>query len=375
MEGEGTIVAASPPVVPVVRKGLATKLPLGQRLLIRWETGWESCVIRGCTPQTDGAPAMLHRVEYDDGACHQLDLSTLDIMLKDSNVVEGPPPTTSRHDDFAGAPPACNPVDSAPASSGKRSGTTASRGEGKMPKVPRVSPGGAEALEASPVEDPERVAHPRTGPEARDTVIVRGLPPNLCLACKKGSPQPVALPGLSPWHNIIGWHLLTSRPDASLEAAFQVVGQIEQAIVLRERTNFKATGNGLGYVTFVREDDAVRAVEQLDGLLFQGRAISLEITSTPKQAKQMREVSDEVQLATQPCPPLTHTFESSCKQPISLRRLSGHRLLSARSGNQCWTRQVTRCPDLTAACFGMQMARCRRGRLRRTTCCADLLPR
>lgn len=188
MEGEGTIVAASPPVVPVVRKGLATKLPLGQRLLIRWETGWESCVIRGCTPQTDGAPAMLHRVEYDDGACHQLDLSTLDIMLKDSNVVEGPPPTTSRHDDFAGAPPACNPVDSAPASSGKRSGTTASRGEGKMPKVPRVSPGGAEALEASPVEDPERVAHPRTGPEARDTVIVRGLPPNLCLACKKGSP-------------------------------------------------------------------------------------------------------------------------------------------------------------------------------------------
>ena len=128
-------------------------------------------------------------------------------MLKDSNVVEGPPPTTSRHDDFAGAPPACNPVDSAPASSGKRSGTTASRGEGKMPKVPRVSPGGAEALEASPVEDPERVAHPRTGPEARDTVIVRGLPPNLCLACKKGSPQPVALPRLSPWHNLIGvWH-------------------------------------------------------------------------------------------------------------------------------------------------------------------------
>lgn len=154
-----------------------------------------------------------------------------------------------------------------------------------------------------------------------------------------------------------------------------MVGQIEQAVVLRERTNFKATGNGLGYVTFVREDDAVRAVEQLDGLLFQGRAISLEITSTPKQAKQMREVSDEVQLATQPCPPLTHTFESSCKQPISLRRLSGHRQLSARIGNQCWTRQVIRCPDLTAACFGMQMARCRRGRLRRTTCCADLLPR
>jgi len=108
--------------------------------------------------------------------------------------------------------------------------------------------------------------------------------------------------------------LLTSRSDALLEAAFQVVGEVEQAIVLRERTNFKATGNGLGYVTFVREDDAPRAVEQLDGLLFQGRAISLEITSTPRQAKQIREISDEVQPATQPRPPLTHTLESSCKQ-------------------------------------------------------------
>jgi RNA recognition motif-containing protein len=120
---------------------------------------------------------------------------------------------------------------------------------------------------------------------------------------------------LSLWHHLIGiGHLLTSRPDASLEAAFQVVGQVKQAVVLRERTNFKATGNGLGYVTFVREDDAQRAVEQLDGLLFQGRAISLEITSTPEQAKQIRETSEEVQLATQPCPPLTHTVKSSCKQ-------------------------------------------------------------
>lgn len=193
MEGEGSTIAlaASPPVVPVVRKGLATKLPLGQRLLIRCETGWESCVVRGCVQQTDGAPAMLHRVEYDDGECHQHDLSTLDIMLKDNNaaaVVEAPPPTTSRHDDFAGAQPPWNLGDSVPASTGKRSGSTASRGEGKMPRV--TPDGGAEALH----EDLERGAHPRTGPEVRDTVIVRGLPPNLCLACRKGSPQPVALP-------------------------------------------------------------------------------------------------------------------------------------------------------------------------------------
>ena len=93
---------------------------------------------------------------------------------------------------------------------------------------------------------------------------------------------------------------MTSRPDASLEAAFQVVGQVEQATVLRERSNFRATGNG--YVTYVRKDDAKRAVEQLDGLLFQGHAISLEITSTPRQARQIREICDEVQLAAQPAP-------------------------------------------------------------------------
>ena len=79
-----------------------------------------------------------------------------------------------------------------------------------------------------------------------------------------------------------------------------MVGQVEQATVLRERSNFRATGNGLGYVTYVREDDAKRAVEQLDGLLFQGHAISLEITSTPRQARQIREICDEVQLAAQP---------------------------------------------------------------------------
>ena len=184
MEGEGstTPLVESPPVVPVVRKGPATKLALGQRLLIRWETGWESCVIRGCTPPTDGAPAMLHRVEYDSGGCHQHDLSTLDIMLTDSNVAPVVQPTTSRHDELAGASRAWNPVDPAPASSGKRASTPP--GEGKIPKMARLTPdGGAEALEDSPVEDPERVADPGTGPEVKDTVIVRGLPPNLCLAC------------------------------------------------------------------------------------------------------------------------------------------------------------------------------------------------
>ena len=180
-----------------------------------------------------------------------------------------------------------------------------------------------------------------------------------------------------PWDNLIGiWQPVTSRPDASLEAAFQVVGQVEQATVLRERSNFRATGNGLGYVTYVREDDAKRAVEQLDGLLFQGHAISLEITSTPRQARQIREICDEVQLAAQL---LTHSFDSSCKQQTSspLRRRSGQPRLSALSGNhhRCPTRHILRSPELTAACFGMRMVRCRRGQLRRTTCFADLLPR
>ena len=118
---------------------------------------------------------MLHHVEYDSGGCHQHDLSTLDIMLTDSNVAPVLQPTT-------GASRAWNPVDPAPASSGKRASTPP--GEGKVPKMARLTPdGGAEALEDSPVEDPERVADPGTGPEVKDTVIVRGLPPNLCLAC------------------------------------------------------------------------------------------------------------------------------------------------------------------------------------------------
>ena len=99
-----------------------------------------------------------------------------------------------------------------------------------------------------------------------------------------------------------------------------MVGQVEQATVLRERSNFRATGNGLGYVTYVREDDAKRAVEQLDGLLFQGHTISLEITSTPRQARQIREICDEVQLAAQRAPSHIRLVLQTTNVPAQAKR-------------------------------------------------------
>ena len=60
-----------------------TKLAVGTRLLVRWESGWESGVVGDCTAQVGGVtPAMLHWVDYDDGESHLHDLSTLRVMLE-----------------------------------------------------------------------------------------------------------------------------------------------------------------------------------------------------------------------------------------------------------------------------------------------------
>ena len=60
-----------------------TTLPVGTRLLIRWESGWESGVVGDCTAQVGGVtPAMLHWIDYDDGESHLHDLSTLRVMLE-----------------------------------------------------------------------------------------------------------------------------------------------------------------------------------------------------------------------------------------------------------------------------------------------------
>ena len=64
-----------------------TKLPVGTRLLVRWESGWESGVVGDCTTQVGGVtPAMLHWVDYDDGESHLHDLSTLSVILETSST-------------------------------------------------------------------------------------------------------------------------------------------------------------------------------------------------------------------------------------------------------------------------------------------------
>ena len=97
--GEGSALGPSPPAgVSAMRTPayLTTKLPVGTRLLVQWENGWESGAVGDLiTPVMGGiakdgvTPATLHRVDYDDGESHLHDLTTLRIKLETTLPMHG----------------------------------------------------------------------------------------------------------------------------------------------------------------------------------------------------------------------------------------------------------------------------------------------
>ena len=71
-------------------------LEVGTRLLVRWESGWESgAVAEKVTPAMGGraadgvTPATLYRIDYDDGESCLHDLETLSVRLESSAAAAG----------------------------------------------------------------------------------------------------------------------------------------------------------------------------------------------------------------------------------------------------------------------------------------------
>jgi len=67
----------------------------------------------------------------------------------------------------------------------------------------------------------------------------------------------------------IGW----DTSDDQLREAFAANGEIEEAVIIKDR----ATGRskGFGFVTFVNDADADKAIESMNGKELDGRALTV----------------------------------------------------------------------------------------------------
>ena len=67
----------------------------------------------------------------------------------------------------------------------------------------------------------------------------------------------------------IGW----DTSDDQLREAFAASGEIEEAVIIKDR----ATGRskGFGFVTFVNDADADKAIESMNGKELDGRALTV----------------------------------------------------------------------------------------------------
>lgn len=72
-----------------------------------------------------------------------------------------------------------------------------------------------------------------------------------------------------------------STTNGELQELFSQHGEVEEAVII----NDKATGRskGFGFVTFVNDEDADKAVDALDGQDHKGRNMTVNVARPPKQ--------------------------------------------------------------------------------------------
>lgn len=67
-----------------------------------------------------------------------------------------------------------------------------------------------------------------------------------------------------------------------LTSLFEKFGEIQEALVIADRNNGRS--KGVGFVTFVNEESAKKAVEEMDGKDADGRVLKVK-EATPKTEK------------------------------------------------------------------------------------------
>ena len=86
--------------------------------------------------------------------------------------------------------------------------------------------------------------------------------------------------------NLFVGSLAYATTDDSLKAFFEQIGEVERAMVAKERETGRS--RGFGFVTFVDEANNQKAVDQLNGQELDGRAITVTV-ARPREDKPRRD--------------------------------------------------------------------------------------
>jgi RNA recognition motif-containing protein len=113
--------------------------------------------------------------------------------------------------------------------------------------------------------------------------------------------------------------------DADLKQFFEQAGAVESASIIRDRETSRS--RGFGFVVMASEDDARRAISELDGKELQGRSISV---SEARERGQGRKRASGGRDALRACRPRRR--ESTSDQPMPPRRSPGTRGAGAACG-------------------------------------------
>ena len=85
--------------------------------------------------------------------------------------------------------------------------------------------------------------------------------------------------------NLFVGSLAYATTDDSLKAFFEQIGEVERAMVAKERETNRS--RGFGFVTFVDEANNQKAVDLLNGKELDGRAITVTV-ARPREDKPRR---------------------------------------------------------------------------------------
>ena len=86
--------------------------------------------------------------------------------------------------------------------------------------------------------------------------------------------------------NLFVGSLAYATTDDSLKAFFEQIGEVERAMVAKERETNRS--RGFGFVTFVDEANNQKAVDLLNGKELDGRAITVTV-ARPREDKPRRD--------------------------------------------------------------------------------------
>ncbi|KAK4772659.1 hypothetical protein SAY86_014434 [Trapa natans] len=93
-----------------------------------------------------------------------------------------------------------------------------------------------------------------------------------------------------------------STTDDTFKEAFSKYGEVIEASVIRDKDNGRS--KGYGFVTFATSDDALRASDDMDGKVLDGRVIFVDL------AKPRREFNNSMPVARGPPEPVEPAIDN-----------------------------------------------------------------